>query len=153
MKKIICFLAVAVCLLGTAYASPNEGKQIVPSDVGCSISDYNAAVVSDCTTIDNLTYEVSNIFVAMPVTTTISDVVTIYAAPPYPAALVTHSYNMQSYLCYNDSRYLSATRPANDDVRCMQRCYSSVIDYTCTAPVVTMCSNTNVTHAEYVKRE
>ena len=152
MKKIICFLAVAVCLLGTAYASPNEGKQIVPSDVGCSISDYNAAVVSDCTALDNLTYEVSNIIVAMPVTT-MTDVVTIYAAPPYSAALVVHSSNMQSYLCYSDSRY-PAARPANDDVRCMQRCYSTVIDdYTCTAPVVTMCSNTNVTHAEYVKRE
>ena len=152
MKKIICFLAVAVCLLGTAYASPKEGKQIVPSDVGCSISDYSNAVVSDCTTLDNLTYEVSNIIVAMPVTTTMTDVVTIYAAPPYSAALVTHSYNMQSYLCYSDSRY-PATRPANDDVRCMQRCYSTVIDYTCTAPVVTMRSNTRVTHAEYVKRE
>jgi hypothetical protein len=152
MKKIICLLAVVCCLLGTAYASPNEGKQIVPSDVGCSISDYSNAVVSDCATIDNLTYEVSNIFVAMPKFSTMSDVVTIYAAPPYSAALVTHSYNVQSYLCYSDSRYLSATRPANDDVRCM-RCYSPVIDYTCTAPVVTMRSNTNVTHAEYVKRE
>lgn len=152
MKKIICFLAVAVCLLGTAYASPNEGKQIVPSDVGCSISDYNAAVVSDCTTLDNLTYEVSNIIVAMPELSTMSDVVTIYAAPPYPAALVTHSYDVQSYLCYN-SRYLSATCPASDNVRCMQRCYSTVIDYTCTAPVVTMRSNTRVTHAEYVQRE
>ena len=152
MKKIICFIAVVCCLLGTAYASPNEGKQIVPSDVGCSISDYNAAVVSDCATLDNLTYEVSNIIVAMPVTTTMTDVVTIYAAPPYPAALVTHSCDMQSCLCYSDSRY-PATRPANDDVRCMQRCYSTVIDYTCTAPVVTMRSNTNVTHAEYVKRE
>ncbi len=46
MKKIISFLAVAVCLLGTAYASPSEGKQIVPSDVGCSISDYNTAVIT-----------------------------------------------------------------------------------------------------------
>ena len=152
MKKIICFLAVAVYLLGTAYASPNEGKQIVPSDVGCSISDYNAAVVSDCTTLDNLTYEVSNIIVAMPETTTMTDVVTIYAAPPCPAMLVVHSINMQSYLCYSDSRY-PATRPANDDVRCMQRCNSTVIDYSCTAPVITMRSNTNVTHAEYVKRE
>ena len=152
MKKIICFLAVVCCLLGTAYASPNEGKQIVPSDVGCSISDYSNAVVSDCTTLDNLTYEVSNIIVAMPVTTTMTDVVTIYAAPPYQAALVTHSYDVQSYLCYSDSKYL-APRPANDDVRCMQRCYSTVIDYSCTAPVVTMRSNTNVTHAEYVKRE
>lgn len=152
MKKIICLLAVVCCLLGTAYASPNEGKQIAPSDVGCSISDYNAAVVSNCTTLDNLTYEVSNIIVAMPVTT-MTDVVTIYAAPPCPAALVVHSSNMQSYLCYSDSRYLSATRPGNDDVRCLQRCNSSVIDYTCTAPVVTMRSNTRVTHAEYVKRE
>ena len=151
MKKIICFLTVVCCLLGTAYASPNEGKQIVPSDVGCSISDYNAAVVSDCTTLDNLTYEVSNIIVAMPVTT-MTDMVTIYAAPPYSATLVTHSYDVQSYLCYSDSRY-PATRPANDDVRCMQRCYSSVIDYTCTAPVVTMRSYTDVTHTEYVKRE
>lgn len=150
MKKIICFLAVVVCLLGTAFASPNEGKQIVPSDVGCSISDYNDAVVSDCTTLDNLTYEVSNIIVALPVTTTMTDMVTIYAAPPYPAALVTHSYNVQSYLCY--SKY-PATRPANDNVRCMQRCNSTVIDYTCTAPVVTMRSYTDVTHAEYVQRE
>ena len=152
MKKIICLIAVVCCLLGTAYASPNEGKQIVPSDVGCSISDYSNAVVSDCTTLDNLTYEVSNIIVAMPVTT-MTDMVTIYAAPPYPAALVTHSCDMQSYLFYSDSRYLSATCPASDDVRCMQRCYSTVIDYTCTAPVVTMRSYTNVTHAEYVKRE
>lgn len=152
MKKFIMLLAVAVCLLGTAYASPCEGKQHVNSDVGCSISDYTATTVSDFTVIDNLSFEGCDY--AMPVTYyTMPAVVAEYATPPCPAVMVTHSTFTQFYTLYEE---ITLTMPAvperqrHDAMRCTRPC----VDYCLNSTLhQTMRSYTDVTHAEYVKRE